>query len=138
MQGNQPSFAFAFCLLLKNKIKIILSPLLGAGTVRVVAKLSSPGAKDSWDHYAWPRQTGYICVSVHVRLVAKFSDRFRQWGGLQRGRFGEIRGGRAANLNWGTDTRALRRLVELRCTGLLPLAPAFLSLGRSPSPLFKD
>lgn len=29
----------------------------------------------------------FICVSVHVRLVAKFSDRFRQWGGLQAGAF---------------------------------------------------
>lgn len=56
MQGNQPIFAFAFCLLLKlKKKKIILGTLPGAGTVREVSKLSSPGLKDCWDHYAWPR-----------------------------------------------------------------------------------
>lgn len=102
MQGNQPIFAFAFCLLLKLKKKYPGDFACAGGlkalksrTERLLGSLCVASLN------------GFICVSVHVRLVAKFSDRFRQWGGLQRGRFGEIRGGRAANLNRGTDMRAL-------------------------------
>lgn len=107
MQGNQPIFAFAFCLLLKLKKKNYPGDFArgrdGAGGLKALKSRT----ERLLGSLCVASLNGFICVSVHVRLVAKFSDRFRQWGGLQRGRFGEIRGGRAANLNRGTDMRAL-------------------------------
>lgn len=55
----------------------------------------------------------WVYLFVHVRLVAKFLVRCRQWGGLRRGRFGESPGlGRAAGLRGGHAHAFSQRLVE--------------------------
>lgn len=113
MQGKEPRVCFCFL-----SFKKLPRPFGGGGR--------SPSSG------AWRRETlgiiirglvKWVYLFVHVRLVAKFLERCRQWGGLRRGRFGESPGlGRAAGLRGGHEHACSQRLVERLCSWPGPTA----------------
>lgn len=101
MQGKEPG---VLVFGLKKKIPWAL----GQGPARVGRSPSpeSGGGRSTGSlSVAWIR--GLVPLFAAVGLVAKFLERFRQWGGLPRGRFGESprRGGRGT-ARGPPDTRA--------------------------------
>lgn len=122
VQGKEPGLWLCF-LSFKDSPAVWRGPE-GAGGRRA---LESGGGRFERVNNPWPREMGVFIYFVPVRLVVKFLERCRQWGGLRRGRFGEIRGRGGRRDRAGAQTRVL-----LEARGALRAARGSAARGISP------